>query len=568
MRKGLFLISFFIFTLSCSYDGRKVINSIPDEAPDEDGVTDILCGNGIVDEGEVCDRTSVKCTALDPEKYRDGFAVCKKECTGYDVSGCVEVYSCGNSIVEPGEVCDGNFKSCSEIDPDQYVTGFAPCFKYCNGWDESKCRNYNVCGNGFLEKLEVCEIGDETDCSKLDSALFSSGKAKCNDSCNGWIYSECRLNQCDEIDCGSVSIKVAGTDYEFICGECSGGDICTSFNKCEFPCSDSRCGDVGIVDNLGGYHKFECRKCPAMQYCDIDNQCKNACYDMACGNDHGINCGKCPDGYYCGPYPTRCKPMPKIEFTEIPEGSFFMGCNEHVDNACSDAEKPGHIVNLSDYMIGVYEITVRDYEYCIDAGFCGYDESGVLHYKTYINNFRCNIGSYRDPDHPVNCVNYYGAEAFCKFIGGTLPTEAQWEKAARGGCEFYEDCEKETAKYPWGNEIATCDTAVMMDALSGISGCETGGTMSSGSKPAGMSQYGLFDMSGNVWEWTADWFDEGYFYYSPENDPQGPDSGRDKVLKGGSCNFSSNALRPSYRYNVYPNVHYTYSGFRCVKAVE
>ncbi|HQN71802.1 MAG TPA: SUMF1/EgtB/PvdO family nonheme iron enzyme [bacterium] len=559
------LLIFFISAIISGCSDNKT-NQTDNEGviSDEDGYVP-LCGNGFLDETEFCDSKSAKCSLLEPEKYRAGIATCLEDCSGYDFSECLSVYECGNSIVEQGEVCDGNFKLCSEIDPDKYTMGFASCFGHCNGWDSSKCKDFHMCGNEFLEQMETCEIGQTKECAILYPSIFATGEAVCNEYCTEWNISSCIPLMCNDVKCGSIPIEIDGTDHIFNCGTCFGGDICNSSNRCEFPCSDSKCGEVKIVDSDGITQTFECRECSGMQYCDTDNQCKSACSDMACGTDKGIDCGTCPDGYYCGPFPNRCKPKPKIEFTDIPGGTFFMGCNDVLDNNCAESEKPGHIIELSPYSIATYEITVAQYETCIEAGFCRMDNPEYFDYKTYILNFRCNIGSPRGVSHPANCISYYGAEAFCKFIGARLPTEAQWEKAARGGCEFYENCEAETQIFPWGNEMATCDTAVMMDALSGIPGCETGGTMFVGSKPMGVSPYGLFDMSGNAWEWTSDWFDPGYYNNSLEKDPQGPETGREKVLKGGSCNFSSNAIRPSYRYNVYPNVNYTYGGFRCVK---
>jgi len=561
------LCFFFVFlSVACSSEKKTFLKD--DIVTDADIEQVSECGNGVRNEGEVCDGTTLKCINLDPEKYRQGFAFCKDDCSGYNVSSCLEVYQCGNNIVEPGEVCDGSFKPCKEIDPVNYHTGFATCFKYCNGWDSSKCKEYYVCGNGVKEIAEACEIGQEKECRSLIPDAFYSGKAVCNEYCSNWDYSGCIPHDCADQECGIVERTIGQIDYQFSCGECSGGDICNLFNQCEFPCKDSKCGEVKITDNDGVIHEFTCRDCPQFEYCSTENRCVQACSDMACGIDHGVNCGVCPDGYYCSTFPNRCRKMPDIEFATIPEGEFFMGCNEEKDSSCSEVEKPGHLIKLDSYMIGAFEVTVEQYGYCVDAGICQAKNDSDSHFKTYSYNFRCNYMSGKPLDHPMNCVNFYGAEAFCSFIGGRLPTEAEWEKAARGGCEFYDNCGIETIIYPWGDDPASCDNAVVRDMLSGIPGCEYDGTMPVGSKPAGVSPYGLYDMSGNVWEWTNDWFEAAYYFESPYENPQGPETGREKVLKGGSCNFTSKAVRPSYRYNVYPTLTYTYGGFRCVKDIE
>lgn len=403
---------------------------------------------------------------------------------------------------------------------------------------------------------------------KFDTQCFYIGKAVCNEFCSNWDYSGCRPLDCDSQECGTVEKNIGTANYQFNCGGCGGGDVCNFFNECEFPCGDSRCGDVEIYDYRGDLQKFTCRECLGIEYCNFENRCIEACSDMACGVDNGVDCGTCPEGYYCSTFPNRCKKMPVVEFIKIPEGEFFMGCNKSIDDSCNEVEKPGHLVNLNSYSIGVYEVTVEQYAHCVDAGVCLAQADEVSHFKSYNYNFRCNFQSGKPLDHPMNCVSYYGAEAFCSFIGGRLPTEAEWEKAAIGGCEFYDNCVHDTVIYPWGNDLATCENAVIVDVLSGIPGCENDGTMQAGSKPAGISPYGLYDMSGNVWEWCSDWFDAGYYEASPYENPEGPEAGREKVLKGGSCNFSSLAVRPSYRYNVYPHVHYTYGGFRCVKNIE
>ncbi|HPS29311.1 MAG TPA: SUMF1/EgtB/PvdO family nonheme iron enzyme [bacterium] len=554
----IFAAIFCMIVISC--DNKKA-----DKIDDSDIVAVIpFCGDAVVDEGELCDSTQAECSKINPEIYEDGIAVCKDDCQGYDMSSCILKTQCGNYIVEMGEACDGNPKRCNEIDSEKYVMGTAPCFKTCSGWDSKVCKTYHECGNGNLEEREICERGHISDCTALNSEIFISGTAECYNDCSGWNVSKCRSSQCENIECGIISVVENDYVFEFECGKCDEGDICTFENKCIVPCGSGKCGTIVIKDSIGEDMSFKCRDCNDLQYCNAENQCIPACSNMACGDDHGVNCGECPSGFYCSTFPNRCKKLPDVPVVEIPDGVFYMGCNHYVDDYCNEAEDPYHMVYLSPYLINTQEVTVKEYLYCIDSGQCSDKVEDGSHYRTYDINNRCNIGSERELDQPANCVNYYGAEAFCKFMGGRLPTEAQWEKAARGGCEFYENCEEDTPMFPWGNDQASCQYAVIVDVNSGIAGCETGGTFPVGSKPDGISPYGLYDMAGNVWEWCSDWFGSDYYTNSPSEDPIGPETGIEKILKGGSCNFSWVGVRSSYRYNVAPSLNYTFGGFRCV----
>ena len=226
----------------------------------------------------------------------------------------------------------------------------------------------------------------------------------------------------------------------------------------------------------------------------------------------------------------------------IPGGKFWMGCHPKTDNACRRDEKPGHTVYLDAYKIDTTEVTAGDYRACVDAGACRYN-GGTRSYHTYNNNL---------DDHPINYVNHADAKTYCKWLGKRLPTEAEWEKAARG---------TDGRKYPWGNEAPTCEMAVM-------DGCP-GDTQPVGSLNAGASPYGAMDMAGNLWEWTADWYGSRYYDQTPAGgwvNPEGPDSASYRVLRGGSFRFpNTDALRASNRYSRYPGARLNDYGFRCAQ---
>jgi len=220
----------------------------------------------------------------------------------------------------------------------------------------------------------------------------------------------------------------------------------------------------------------------------------------------------------------------------VPEGSFWMGCNESVDVECRDNEKPYHEVTLPAYYMDKTEVTQSAYMECAAANVCT-----VPHWLWDPIN---------SPNQPVVNVEWDDASKYCAFVGKRLPTEAEWEKAARG---------TDGRKYPWGNETATCDYAVMYD---GTSGCGAGGSMDVCSRStAGDSPYGLCDMAGNVNEFVSDWYSESYG--AERKDWL-------RVTRGGSfsgsADFSATIwLRASFR-DHYPVGRVADDiGFRCAK---
>lgn len=211
----------------------------------------------------------------------------------------------------------------------------------------------------------------------------------------------------------------------------------------------------------------------------------------------------------------------------IPAGEFQMG-----------AGAASHVVYLDAFYMDKYEVTNAQYKKFIDA--TGHRAATYLNY----------VG-FDAPDQPVVGLNWDDAEAYCQWAGKRLPTEAEWEKAARGGLRG--------KKYPSGDEITHDDANYF----------STGGRdkwMSAA--PVGSfapNGYGLYDVAGNVWEWCADWHDENYYSTSPKRNPKGPDSGKGRVLRGGSWSLYPDYLLVSKRYSRSPVYMGNDMGFRCAQ---
>jgi len=202
-------------------------------------------------------------------------------------------------------------------------------------------------------------------------------------------------------------------------------------------------------------------------------------------------------------------------------------------------------------------------EKCVNAGKCKAPKS------TFDDNF-CNWENSDRSKHPVNCVNWYQSEAYCKWVDKRLPTEAEWEKAARG---------PDGRWFPWGNDKPTCDYAVMstgqgkpsfyggaLHSNPGGDGCDRDTTWPVGSKPKGISFYGGMDMAGNVGEWVQDWYGEKYYYDSPWRNPQGPSEGRYRVWRGGNLSSLFSEYLVSTRRGFHAeDYEHNDTGFRCAR---
>jgi formylglycine-generating enzyme required for sulfatase activity len=226
---------------------------------------------------------------------------------------------------------------------------------------------------------------------------------------------------------------------------------------------------------------------------------------------------------------------PETSMVLIPAGEFQMGSNDG-----HDYEKPVHTVYLNAFYIDKYEVTNAQYKKFVKAT----GHKGPEGYSYVNGNWQNGFKPWTDPnfngdDQPVGCVSWKDAKAYAKWARKRLPTEAEWEKAARGGLVG--------KKYSWGNTLT--HDAANYGGTGGKDKWEYTSPVGSFS-PNG---YGLYDMAGNVWEWCADRYDSNYYANSPKSNPKGPIWGSYRVYRGGgwavnsTYDFSSNLIIPTYR---------------------
>lgn len=233
----------------------------------------------------------------------------------------------------------------------------------------------------------------------------------------------------------------------------------------------------------------------------------------------------------------------------VPAGPFTMG----IDHPRATDEKPSRPVYLSAFAIDRYEVT--NARFAIFVAATGYQTDAEKHGAERADGISWRQphgpGSTAAPSHPVVYVSWRDAEAYCAWRGGRLPTEAEWEKSARG---------PDGRLWPWGAAFAA--------GRANVWGVEDGYAELApvGSFPAGASPYGALDLAGNVWEWCADWYDADYYATAPTQDPQGPATGRFKVLRGGSWINHGPTLRSINRVEVLPVERSPYIGFRCARS--
>ncbi len=228
----------------------------------------------------------------------------------------------------------------------------------------------------------------------------------------------------------------------------------------------------------------------------------------------------------------------------VPGGEFVMG-------STTAGEDPPHRLQIDAFYIDRYEVTNGRYQKFIEAT----RHRAPQHIVD--PNYDLWTGKTPAPgvaDLPVINVDWYDAAAYCRWAGKRLPTEAEWEKAARG---------TDGRVYPWGNEAPAAARLNFSRRWQGALTLQPVGSFESGGLP-----YGAQDMAGNVWEWVSDWYDEGYYRVTPERNPQGPAKGSSKVLRGGSWTNSGESVRATHRREEDPEMRNGDAGFRCAQSAK
>ena len=460
---------------------------------------------------------------------KDGFLASGAACKGKDCND-------GDAAAFPGaadSVGDGVDTSCDGIDGlDGDLDGYASVASGGKDCDD-KAASVHPCAD---------DVADDT----IDANCDGKDLQDCNDCQN------CTADAAVGLKCTHVAIAAGGP--------CDDGNPCTTDEKCAVDacgggkpngCDDSLTCTLDACDPLKG-----CTHAANASACDDGKPCTAETCDVAkgCSSAPAAAGTACPAGV-CDTKGTCTPSNVPAGMVFVPGGTFKMGCVPG-DGSCYANEEPRHIVVADALFFDQYEVTVEQYGACVKAGKCTptADKWGDFQLK------KCNAGAPGKEKHPINCIDWTQSDAYCKFAGKRLPTEAEWEYAARGGLEG--------KLYPWG-DAEGCEFAVWQSAAGKKEpGCDGSGTMPVGSKPAGKNGYGLYDMAGNLCEWVADWYDGSFYAKSPTKNPVGPGEGTFRTNRGGTFFYSAEGLRASLRFHDVPQQFFDGLGFRCAKSLN
>ena len=477
-------------------------------------------------------------------------------------------------VPKPGSACLGCVPEVA-VDQWSFAEG-ATCS------DGDSCTTGDVCQSGACTGMPIscgaltdaCAFGEcfQGQCVAVpvdgpcdDGSVCTLTQACVQGKCSGTSFMDCTDgNVCTD----DVCYPVPGCTHSSNSAACEDGDPCTAGDTC----ADAECAK--------GYAACDDGDACTSDSCDPDGTCQ---HEPHCCGKLGADC---PIGFTCTDLGT-CEDDDEVY---VPEGLSWMGCD--ASTGCKpDWATPGHMVWLSAFFIDRTEVTVTAYKECVAAGEC-VDPCPCSKFENYA---KPNHGSF-----PINHVSWAEADAYCEWRGKRLPTEAEWERAARGGCEtVVGDCKLESRWYPWGKTFPQCaqaNMAVKVGIGTKTNGCGTGEMAEVGSRPAGRSPYGAHDMAGNAEEWVADWHMIDYYcngplacydafspilpgcedckekppYKDPWTNPLGPTVATMHGKRGGSYlvpgEYILSTLRsfPVYLYKDDPE---NAVGFRCARSV-
>ncbi|MCD6497198.1 MAG: formylglycine-generating enzyme family protein [Deltaproteobacteria bacterium] len=368
-------------------------------------------------------------------------------------------------------------------------------------------------------------------------ALVVAGSSSCSDDLGGTSSS------CEGVACsGHGTCRVTGSGSA-VC-DCQGGYEAVGLScmwSGDAGTGDAGTGDAGAHDG-GKDGAVSCTPENCSQgCCDEDGLCHTDETDWRCGQG-GSTCANCTAlNMICDSFASQCVPDPNgLKWVLISGGTFSMGSKDGRLN-----ERPVHDVTVPTFVLTKSEVTVTQYGLCVTAGSCTEPGTGNP----------CNWSDPSYDDHPVNCVDWKQARDFCEWAGGRLPTEAEWEYAARSGGQ-------QGKKYPWGDEAPTtiCTYAVWNR------GCGTGRSWPICSTPAGNTEDGLCDMAGNVWEWVADFYHQTYHDAPIDGSAWINPITPNRVARGGGYIVTyPDTLRTAYRLEADPTSRNESIGFRCAR---
>ncbi len=385
----------------------------------------------------------------------------------------------------------------------------------CSEPDAPGCASDADCPGGRCDGgtcVVAGSCGNRTDCggSCVDVLTDAANCGACGEACPGGV--SCHDGACCPSEtpsvCADACVDTASSAAH--CGRC--GHACAEGEACV----DGTCCPAGQVLCDGSCRDlasdpFACGSCDVR--CPVGAACEAG------------SCGACPEAgevATCGPLEVcgACS-------VEVPAGLFLMGTQ-----GGDGPDRPQHQVTLSAFRIDVLEVTQVEYRACVEAGACSMPEL---------------LTDDREPEHPVTWVTWEQAWDYCAWKGGRLPSEAEWEKAARG---------EDGRKFPWGEDDPDCTRANFRNC-----GADRGRV---GRRLGGASPYGVLDLSGNAIEWVNDWFSETEYQRGPVTDPPGPDTGTRRVRRGGSFDYAGEHLTTTFREDARaPDEFDSTTGFRC-----
>ena len=557
--------------------------------------------NGETDEGFDGDGDGVaSCFDCDDEN-KLAFPGAQETCDGIDNNCSGEIDEGGDALCDDGDACNG-LETC---DDDACQPGQAPDCDDQNPCTDDSCDKQEGCihanNTAECDDQNVCTLGDlcaDGVCVPGGQALECDDGNPCTtDSCNSetgcinsnvendtpcsdtpqWVCKdgECLCQPaCDGKECGDD-----GCDG--VCGSCPGlQDVCIEGTcVCEPQCDGKECGDDGCEGSCG--------ECEGELVCD--NGICIGCGDSICNEDEGETCETCPDD--CGECSLECDPpcAPALEeciqpgaggpvcaatMVPVTAGDFYQGCNTTLDGKCScpgGQECNLHKVTTDAYGIEVTEVTNAQYVSFLnnngnscEGGNCVDAASGFVQVGEIAGVWSVIDGK---EDYPMIEVTWDGATAYCEWRcpNCRLCSESEWEKAARGGCEFYVDCPGESRVWPWGNTPpASCDgqTAVYHNCNCSGKACPVG------THPDGISPYQVLDLAGNVEEWVADSRHNNYMG-APTNGTAWFDAGDSyRMSRGGTYAGTDYQMRVSSRNNHNKAGCEPSLGLRCCRSPE